>query len=267
IKSVYRRHLKHLLLLSVRVLMILLIALAFARPFFPQGNLAGAHRSGERRALILLDTSLSMQQGNRWARALEAARDVISRLGERDDAQIVTFGADFQIENLPTNDKAALRTTLAGLKPTASTTSYEHAFRAIEHVKADTDRPLSVTLISDMQKAGLSKASQGLAVPSVAEFSAVSVADEDTPNWTVQDVRIRPQVFGARYPERLRVEVRGYATPEASKDVVLSLTGRVLQRKTVQVPASGVAAVEFDPFEVPIGSNRGEVKILPPDEL
>ena len=71
----------------------------------------------------------------------------------------------------------------------------------------------------------------------------------------------------ARYPERLLVNVRGYGTEESSKDVILSLTGKMLQRKTVTVPASGRATVEFDAFDVPAGSNRGEVRITPADSL
>src|SRR3990172_8366647 len=52
IKSVYRRHLKHLLLLASRVLVILLVALAFARPYFTGGSPPVLGRSGGRRVVV-----------------------------------------------------------------------------------------------------------------------------------------------------------------------------------------------------------------------
>ncbi len=264
IKSVSRQRLKHLVLLASRVLLILLIAAAFARPYIRGMTRAALNTGAQKRLAILLDTSMSMQAGERWQRALDAARDAIRGLGELDQGQIVTFNAEFQIQNLPTSDKAALLATLDSLTPTASTTSYEHAFRAIERLQEDSDRPLSVVLISDLQKSGLGPSGQMLTPPSVAEFRLVDVASETAPNWAVEDVRVLPRIFRSRYPERLRVNLRGYGTDAASLDVVLSLTGKVLQRKTVSVPASGIATAEFDSFDVPVGVNRGEVRIILP---
>jgi hypothetical protein len=267
IKSVYRQKLQHMLLLASRALLVLLIAAAFARPYIRGTTVSGIQAGARKRVAIVLDNSMSMQVGNRWERALEAAGDAIAGLSETDDAQIVSFASEFQIQNLPTSDKTSLRTTLAGLSPTASTTSYEHAFRAVERLQEDSDRPLSVLFISDMQRAGLGGSPQMLPAPSVAEFRLVDVGEENVPNWTIEDVRVRPRIYRARYPERLRVIVRGFGTEEARKEVVFSLTGKIMQRKTVQIPASGVATVEFDAFDVPVGSNRGDVRISPADGL
>src|SRR3970040_2204772 len=106
-----------------------------------------------------------------------------------------------------------------------------------------------------------------LPAPMVAEFRIVDVGEENVPNWTIEDARVRPRIYRQRYPERLRVVGGGFGTEAANKEVVFSLTGKIMQRKTVQVPASGVATVEFDSFDVPIGSNRGEVRISPADGL
>lgn len=267
LKSVSRQKLKHLALFAARTALIFLLALAFARPFFPGGAPALLANSGSRHRLILLDTSLSMTVAGRWPRAVEAAGEVIDQVGEADAGQIVTFSSDFEIQNLPTADRAALRATLAGLQPTAGTTSFEHAFRAIERIQEDSGRALAVTFISDLQKAGAGSNAQGLAVPPVAEFSVVDVGATPTPNWSVSDVRVRPLIFRARYPERLVAQVHGYGTEETAKDLVLTVTGKVLQRKSVRVPASGMALVSFDPFDVPPGVNRGEVRLSTADGL
>src|SRR3990167_5014270 len=72
IKSMSRKRLKYFLLLSMRLAILVLLALAFARPYFPwlAGPLAGG--AAERFGVILLDTSMSMQYGDRWERAKAA---------------------------------------------------------------------------------------------------------------------------------------------------------------------------------------------------
>jgi len=267
IKSMSRQRLKYFLLLSMRMLIILLVALAFARPYFPwmTGPLVGG--GSERHGVILLDNSLSMQYGDRWERAMAAAREAIADFRDGDEAQIVTFSSEFQVLNLATSDKASLRAALEkGATPSAATTSYSQAFRAVERIAEDARRPLSVVLISDMQKAGLAGAAQ-TALPVMADFQVVNVAEGEAPNWTIEGVRSRPAVYRSRYPDRVVVQLRGYGTQDSTKEVTFSLLGRVIQRKTVGVPASGVATVVFEGFDVPLGQNPAQVAVTPQDRL
>ncbi|MBI4458689.1 MAG: BatA domain-containing protein [Acidobacteria bacterium] len=267
VKSVSRQRLKYLLLLATRLLIILLIALAFARPYFPAAASLFTPTARGKQEVILLDVSLSMQFGDRWQRALDAARETIAELGEGDLAQIVTFSSDFQIQNLPSADKAVLNAILEGLVPGSSVTSYAQAARAVERVAEDAERPLSVVLISDMQRSGMGAAPQALAFPSARELRIANVGEGDVPNWGMESVRSRPMIFNAKYPERLVVQLRGYGTPESAKEVVLSLGDRVIAKKSVQVPASGRATAVFEGFDVPLGMNRGTIRIAPPDSL
>ena len=63
-QSVRRRRIRHWFLLAMRVAAIALIVLAFARPFFRQGDLAAAAIAGAREVVILLDQSASMGYGD-----------------------------------------------------------------------------------------------------------------------------------------------------------------------------------------------------------
>ena len=273
VKSVSRQRLKYLLLLATRLLIVLLIALAFARPYFPNIKRAFSGGGGQKHVVILLDTSLSMQYGDRWQRAVAAARDAVAGLSERDLAQIVTFAAEYEIRILPTPDKAALRAVIdGGVSPTAAPTSYSQAFRAVEKISEDAQQPLSVILISDLQRSGVANMAQGFPSGPVSDFKLVDVAGKDAasqeaPNWTVAGVRSRRVIYRSRYPDRLLVEVRGFRTPAASKEITLSIDGKTIAKKTVQLAASGSATVAFDSFDVPTGSNRGEIAISPRDGL
>src|SRR3990172_760352 len=246
-KSLSRQRLKYLLLLSLRVLVILLIVGAFARPIIPGVTRVLLTAGQGRHAVILLDNSMSMQYGDRWERALEAAREVIEDLRETDQAQIVTFSSDFQIQNLPTADKAALRTVLeGGLPVSASPTSYAQGIRAAEQIAEDARQPLAVVLISDLQKSGWAEQSLGLPVPPAEEFRLVDVGEPQAPNWTVDSVRSRRTIYQTRYSDQILARVTGFGTPETTKQLILSVAGRIVESKTVPIPASGTASVVFE---------------------
>src|SRR5688572_9931002 len=92
-QSMRRRKLRNLLLLATRVLLFALVVLAFARPFLPNTG-AGADGRTRRQLVVLLDTSASMQAnttaGTQWARAVELARQQLSKLNMDDRAALVT---------------------------------------------------------------------------------------------------------------------------------------------------------------------------------
>jgi hypothetical protein len=60
-QSVRRRRIRDWLLLAMRLAALALIVLAFARPFFKRSELAAASQNGAREAIILVDTSYSME--------------------------------------------------------------------------------------------------------------------------------------------------------------------------------------------------------------
>src|SRR5436190_17517856 len=68
-QSVRRRRIRDVALLMMRLAALALIILAFARPFFRTGSLAAAAQNGAREAVILVDTSYSMEYGDRWSKA------------------------------------------------------------------------------------------------------------------------------------------------------------------------------------------------------
>src|SRR3954447_3917976 len=90
-QSVRRRRIRHWFLLLLRAAAVALIVAAFARPFFPQSAAATAVTGGARDVVVLLDHSASIGYGDHWAKAQEAARNVIRGLGANDRATLVLF--------------------------------------------------------------------------------------------------------------------------------------------------------------------------------
>src|ERR687897_2241215 len=96
-QSVRRRRIRDWPLLAMRLAAILLIVLAFARPFFDRPIAALSSASGPREVVVLLDRSYSMGYGDRWARGQAAARQVIDGLGAADRASLVMFGTGAEV--------------------------------------------------------------------------------------------------------------------------------------------------------------------------
>ena len=68
-QSVRRRKIHNWLLLFVRLAVLALLVLAFARPFISQVDAVVPSGEGARELVVLLDTSYSMGYGDRWAQA------------------------------------------------------------------------------------------------------------------------------------------------------------------------------------------------------
>src|SRR6185437_3837006 len=112
--SIKHRRLKYLLLFALRCLFVLLLVLAFARPFV-KSSVAASLTSGKR-VVIALDNSFSMRQGGHFTQAKKDALDTVRALGDGDRAQVVTFGGTAKLVSDMTGDKQALRGAIEGIE-------------------------------------------------------------------------------------------------------------------------------------------------------
>jgi len=112
-----RREIRYWLLLAARVLLVLLLGLAFAGPQLKSRILTGPQ--GSTLHAIVVDTSMSMRQDGSWDRAREAASDLIASLKGADRAMLVA--ADYRMrvvqEAVFSNDAGRLRAALQSLEP------------------------------------------------------------------------------------------------------------------------------------------------------
>ncbi|HZS52132.1 MAG TPA: BatA domain-containing protein [Bryobacterales bacterium] len=264
-RAVRRRHLKYLALLAARLSLILLLALLFARPVFHRSASAASERPRHR--IVAIDTSLSMAYGDRWSRAQSEAQSLINQVRPGDHAQIVAFGPGVRVMNDPTDDRAVLRSALASLKPTASRNSYGELGQSLRTLSENNAFAVEVHVISDFQQSAMPGRFADLSLPTGATLEAHSVAGSGPhPNWCVESIKGETHVFGDGRP-RIEATIAGFETPAASRRVWLNVNGRQVASKTVLVPESGRATVEFAGFEVPYGESRGEVHIDSADPL
>src|SRR5260370_1747941 len=112
--SIKHRRLRYLFLLSLRTLLLLLLALAFANPFI---NRTAANMSSEKLLLLVIDNSFSMRAGTRLADARREALSVLSSRSPADRAQVMALGSQIQVLTQPSQDAGALRSAIQSLPP------------------------------------------------------------------------------------------------------------------------------------------------------
>ncbi len=259
------RRLRYLLLLALRLALIALAVLAFAKPVWERppaaalGDIPALH-------LIVLDTSASMGYAGRWDAALAEARAIINGLDGEDQAQIITTGPAVQVVTERVRDKPELLSSLAGLSPGVSRNSYGDVVEAVRSLAPEGDLPVETHLISDFQNSAMPGRFSDLVLPSFAALDIRNVGGDNDSNWAIESVRGDLRMFGADAP-KLDVTVSGFSSEPARKTVTLEIDGKTVDSQSGEVPAMGRASFTFEGFEAPAGFSRAVVKLTPQDDL
>jgi hypothetical protein len=262
--STHHRRLRYFLLLSLRLLYLVLLILAFANPFINRGMAA---LSSNRLVLLVIDNSFSMRAGTRLADAKNAAVGVLSGKGPA-RAQVAAFGSQLRLMTQPIQDQSALRVAVQSIEPGDGHGNFGELARAVRAMAESVHTPIELHLFSDMQRTELAATFSDMALPSNVQLVTHAAVSKAQPNWTVESVDAPGQVWGKdAKPVRVQAVIAGYGTPAAQRTVSLIVNGRTTATKTVAVPANGRATVDFPALEVPYGFSRCEVKIDSADAL
>ena len=240
--SIKHRRLQYILLFVLRLAFIILLVLAFARPFIPSSAIASAH--GARTLALCIDDSYSMKQGGRLEQVKQDALKVIAGMGVADRAQVLAFGGPTRVLTDMINDKEALKAAVSDIHQTDMASSYAEVARALRSIVEAVKSPLEAHLFSDMQQSSMPAAFSDLKLSAHMDLLLHPDANRMIPNFTVDNVNAPRRVFDPK-KSRVLVTVAGYGTEAAVRKVTLMLNGKVMESKTVQVPAGGRADVQF----------------------
>jgi hypothetical protein len=267
--STRHRRLHYLLLLSLRLLVLFLLILAFANPFI---NRSAAALASNRLVLLVIDNSFSMRAGTRLADAKDAAMSVLSGKGAA-RAQVAAFGSQLRLMTQPIEDQGALRAAVQAIQPGDSHGTFGELARAVRGMAEAVHTPIELHVFSDMQRGDLAATFSDMALPANVTLVTHAAVTKAQPNWTVESVDAPGQVWGKDVkPIHVQAVVAGFGTPAAQRTVSLVVNGKTTATKPVTVPANGRATVEFPALEVPYGFSRCEIKIdsgdgFPADDL
>jgi hypothetical protein len=263
-RSMRRQKIRNWLLFALRCLGLILLAAAFARPFFERNSGLAGGGAGGRELVILLDQSYSMGYGDRWQRAVAAARRAIDGMTGSDRASVVLFADDARALQQPTQDRASLRTAVDTARVTSRGTKFGPALKVARSILEQSRLPRrEVVLITDFQKLGWN-ADEGTRLPDGTTLTRVDLSSAPTPDLAVAGVSFQRDFPQGRERVLVSARVTNRSTEPARRVAVsIDLNGRELQSRTADVGPNSATSVAFTPFMLPEGTSRGTVRMAP----
>ena len=268
-KSWRRQELRHLLLLMMRIGALLLLALAFARPFLTSKISLPVQSLKDKSLVILLDNSFSMRFDGRFDRARKLALQLVGELGSGDSVQIVTFSDIAQVLNSPHPGRGTLSTIINSLQPTYRKTNYNQALKLASQLLASAPNELrEICWISDFHQSGWNADQEQVTLDEKIKVRTYDVSDNDIGNATVDQVQISEARDQQHSLVKTLARVSAYGLKAKSRAMLqLELNGKVIQEKQVLFETDGSQLVEFNSFTKPPGVATGGVHLVLPDPL
>jgi len=223
-----RRRLRELLLLALRVGALVLLALAFARPFVR----AASPRSA-RLTVVAIDASLSMSAPASAARARELAADAIRSAPAGDDVAVVAFADRADVIVRPTPDRGAAVSAVQAVTPGFGSTKYAAGLAAAGALFAGQSG--AIVVVTDLQARGWDEGERA-AVP---EAARVDVRDVGAPPDNLAVASLRAD------GDRVVASIRNSAGRARDVRVRLTIDGQAAGETTVTVAAHGASGAVF----------------------
>lgn len=260
-RTIRRRQLTNLLLLLLRTLAFLLIVLAFVRPYFSSSDAANAENRTS--TAILLDTSFSMQAGDRFEQARNRASRLVDEARNGDRVALITFDQNFDIQSRFSTDNGKLKSLIAQLKPGAGATDFAQALRGAENLfKEAPTRRKRICLISDFQASGRLPAEAAYRLNSEIELVPIDVGAGDLFNLSIADVSALPAIYQPKYTDKVSARIVNHSDQERQNvRVEFQLNDRTVEKREIRIPAGNATTVEFTGFNLIDGTNRGMITV------
>lgn len=256
-----KRRVDEALLLALRVLLLALIVLAFARPGL--GKPVDEAGVAERARVLVVDGSGSMGPHRDWLAA--TARRRLGEMNPGDVVAVVGIGDSVRALAEPGTDHAKAQAALDAFAPGNAGTDLVSALRKADELLATIKaRDKSIVLLSDLQRCGWAsfrgdwKLAAGVALaidqPEATAATGVVINDADAPGNIALD--------GVPRSISLRLANLGDAAAAGVK-VALMIDGAEADTRSVDLPAKGAGTVRFrrtfdkageHPCEVVVGS-------------
>lgn len=217
-----RRNLKERLILASRLLALLFLVLAFARPYIPGANVANAGK--QQSVSIFIDNSYSMQTLNKEGTLLDEAKrrakEIVAAYNINDRFQLLTQDFEGKHQRLLSRDEFSDAVDAVRISP-QSRSLQEIADRQKGLLNEQHGMIRSAYIISDFQK-NMTDA-KTVKTDSSIRYNLIQLKASELPNVAVDSVWLLTAVHRSDESEKLVVKLHNYAGKKAEK-IPLKLT-------------------------------------------
>ncbi len=261
-RTLIRKKLRYLLLMAFRIGFIALLMLAFAKPLITRppviagGDDAVLH-------MIVVDTSFSMNYGNRFDEARGVVGDIISEINDGDIVQLIAASNTVEILMEPTGIHAETGPVIEQLRPGNGRLDMGNLIAALDRLIDEYEMATEMHLISDFQESALPSKFADL-VPDSLKSNLQGVKLYQTGSDEADNAYIDSLL---RIDNGIEVAVRSGPTMSGEATVEIALNGEAIASKSVEFAESGLTLFDFSLDEVPEGENRLVASLVNNDQL
>ncbi len=261
------------LLLALRVLALLLLALALARPALTTGDVQAAASRPSQSVVILVDNSLSMhyrdQDISRLQRAKALTSQVLQNLRAPDSVAVWPLLPPPDAPETPdvfSQERATWEADLAAIRPSHATIDLRGAFqRAFTLLRQSQTARRRLVVVSDLTVQGWEDVhlSQFDVLPEDVELHFIRIGSpKRDANVLVERVRITEQPFIERVPLEVTAVVRNRsATARRNLRVDLLIGQRKVGQQLVDLQPDEQIAIPFRITAPEAGLHWGEIRL------
>jgi hypothetical protein len=220
--------LKQWLLLALRVLIILLLVFAFARPTLEGVAIGGTTSAAKTTAVFILDDTFSMSvvdaNGSYLNQAKESIQELIRNLQEGDEAALILVSEKNKEEIKPSTNLLELINKVDEAEPAYSSEYLHNAVvKASEILGQSKNFNKEIYIFSDFQKSRISEGSLSdlsQLLDEKVKIYSFNYSGKNIYNVGIDDLKIETQIFEKDKPVVFNVTVTNYSSDDVNNLVV-----------------------------------------------
>ncbi len=236
--------LKQWFLLALRVLIILFLVFAFARPTLKGLAVGGTTSAAKTTAVFIIDDTFSMSvidnQGSLLNQAKATARNLLKNFQEGDEAALVLTSQTDKNETKVSKNINDLQKSIDAIEPASQTGMLHKALtKAAQVLSQSKNFNKEIYILSDFQSGRLADEK------TISDFShvldekvriyAVNYSGKEIYNLGIDDIKVNTQIFEKQKPVSFGITITNYSNKN-SDNIVVSLF--VDNERSVQVSTS-----------------------------
>ena len=221
--------LKQWILLALRVLIILLLVFAFARPTLKGLAIGGTTSAAKTTAVFIIDDTFSMSvidnQGSLLNQAKAAAKSLLKNFQEGDEAALILVSQSNESEVGLSKSKVDIQKSIDAIEPSYQSGILHNSItKAVQILSQSKNLNKEFYILSDFQSGRL--ADEKI----LSEFSqvldervrvyAINYSGKEVYNLGIDDLKINTQIFEKEKPVNFSVTVTNYSTRSVDNVIV-----------------------------------------------
>lgn len=252
--KIRRIRLKQWILLALRILLILLLVSAFARPTIESVTLGGASSAAKTSSVIILDNSFSMSKitnkGSYFNIAKAAAKKLIDNLNSGDNISVLA-AADGKHDLIGYSNPEHLKSLVDNIEISDRTFFADEVLaRAVNILNESKDFNKEIYLLSDFQLSSFPQnAIEKIVVENsdLVKFYTFDFNDHGINNTAITDLSVNNQIFELNKKIEFNAELENFSERDYDNLVVsLFINGERSAQKSAAISSDEVINLNFE---------------------